>query len=67
MATATAASLLLSPRRETAELLGCSPETVTNLIKAGSLRAVRLGKAVRVPRQELENLIARGQANTKAA
>lgn len=46
--------------REAAERLSLSPRQVRRLIAWGQLRAVRLGRAVRVPEGELERL-AEGQ------
>jgi excisionase family DNA binding protein len=56
---------IMLSRREAAEALGVSIDTVAALIAAGELRAVRIGKAVRVPREEIEGLIRRGRARTR--
>jgi excisionase family DNA binding protein len=53
-------------RREAAEALGISVDTLAALIANGELRAIRIGKAVRVPREEIEDLIRRGRAQTRA-
>jgi excisionase family DNA binding protein len=53
-------SLLTTP--EVADVCRCCTKTVTNLIARGQLKAVRLGKAVRVERTELERFIAAGGA-----
>lgn len=58
------AKLLLS-RREAAAALGVSVDTVANLITAGELEAVRIGKSVLVRREDIDALISRGRAKTK--
>ena len=58
---------LLLSRREAAETLGVSVDTVANLLAAGELGAVRIGKSVLVRRSDIEALIARGTAKTKRA
>ena len=63
----TTATPVLLTRREAARVLGVSLDTVGNLIRTGELRGVHIGKSVRVPQQELNALIERGQARTKAA
>lgn len=40
--------------------LGCSRSTLYQLTKTGELRTVRLGRAVRIPADAIEALIARG-------
>jgi excisionase family DNA binding protein len=57
----------LLTRRAAAEALGVSVDTISNLIEAREIRAIRIGKSVRVPRQELAALIDRGAARTRAA
>jgi excisionase family DNA binding protein len=57
---AASAALLTTP--EAADVLRCCAKTITNLIARGQLKAVRLGKAVRVERAELERFIAAGGA-----
>ena len=59
------ADKIVLSRREAAEALGVSIDTVAALIASGELRAVRIGKAVRVPREEIEALIQRGRAQTR--
>ena len=55
----------LMTRREAAQTLRVSPDTVSRLIGAGELRAVRIGRNVLVSRSEIEELIERGGANTR--
>jgi excisionase family DNA binding protein len=55
----TQRTLLLS-RREAAEQLGVSTDTIARLIARGQLRAVRIGRAVRVPREDVALVAARG-------
>ena len=43
--------------KEVADILQISRSTVYNLIKAGELRAVQIGRAVRVRRSDLEEYI----------
>jgi len=50
-----AGPLLLSVTRA-AEVLGVSRSTLYQLVAAGRVPVVRLGRAVRVPRRELERL-----------
>jgi len=50
---------LLTIHQAAAEL-NCSPRTVWRLISAGSLRMVRLGRAVRITRESIEAFVARG-------
>ena len=45
---------------EVAEALRVSVRTVYNLLEAGALRGVRVGRAWRVPESALEELIAQG-------
>jgi len=59
------ADKIVFSRREAAEALGISVDTLAALIANGELRAVRIGKAVRVPREEIEKLIRRGRARTR--
>jgi excisionase family DNA binding protein len=54
-------------RRQAAEALGVSIDTIANLIDAGELRAIRIGKSVRLTHQELGALIDRGNARTRVA
>ena len=60
------ADKIVFSRREAAEALGISVDTLAALIANGELRAIRIGKAVRVPREEIEDLIRRGRAQTRA-
>ena len=46
--------------RETAECLGLHPNTVYQLISAGKLPALRLGRKILVSRAELEKWLASG-------
>jgi excisionase family DNA binding protein len=64
--TITTTGQLLLTRREAAAALGVSVDTIAHLIQSGELRGVRIGKSVRVPQHELNALIERGQARTKA-
>jgi excisionase family DNA binding protein len=41
---------------ELAELLNLSPNTVYRLIKAGQIRAVRVGQQFRIPAAEIDRL-----------
>ena len=59
------ADKIVFSRREAAEALGISVDTLAALIANGELRAVRIGKAVRVPCEEIEKLIRRGRARTR--
>jgi excisionase family DNA binding protein len=43
--------------RETAELVRVSERTIRRAIASGRLRAVRIGRAVRVPRESLATLL----------
>ena len=47
---------------EVAADLRCDRKTVYSLIRAGQLRALRMGKALRVTRQALEEFKAGGRA-----
>jgi excisionase family DNA binding protein len=51
---------------EAAELLGISKWTVRGYIKAGKLRAVRLGRRVLVEEAELERLVAEAKVMPNA-
>lgn len=42
---------------QAAQLLGVSPSTVRNRVTDGTIRAVKLGRLIRIPRAELERLI----------
>lgn len=44
----------------TSQQLGVSTFTTRRLIKAGELRAVRVGKRVLIPQSEIERVIAQG-------
>jgi len=44
----------------TSQRLGVSTFTTRRLIKAGELRAVRVGKRVLIPQSEIERVIAQG-------
>jgi excisionase family DNA binding protein len=45
--------------REAAEVLRVSPRTLWGLMKAGEVRVIRIGRAVRYPVSELEAFIRR--------
>jgi len=53
--------------REVAERLRLHPITVRRHIKAGLIRAVRIGRAVRVPEEELARFIVKGDSRTNVA
>lgn len=55
-----AAVLRLLTVAQTARELNCSPRTVWRLIGAAELRVIRLGKAVRVTRESIEEFVGRG-------
>jgi excisionase family DNA binding protein len=56
---------------ETAKELRCHPDTVAAMIRRGELKAVKLGRAVRVVSESIEALISRdnhgGTASQEAA
>lgn len=56
---------LLLSRREASAALGVSVDTVANLIAAGELQPVRIGKGILIRREDIEALITRGTAKTK--
>ncbi len=43
--------------REAAQLLKCCERVVWGLVQSGEIRAIRLGRAVRIPRSEIERFI----------
>lgn len=45
---------------QTASVLNCSPRSVWRFLAAGSLRRVRLGRAVRITRDNVEEFVAKG-------
>jgi excisionase family DNA binding protein len=49
--------------REIADVLAVSTMTVYRLINAGELRAIRIGRAWRVPGAELDAYLTRGRAS----
>ena len=49
---------------EIAEHLKLNPQTVRNWIDQGSLPAVRIGRRVRVPRAEMDRVLAQGTSTT---
>ncbi|QDU50280.1 helix-turn-helix domain-containing protein [Gimesia panareensis] len=49
---------LLLTEREAAHLLNCCEKTVYTMRQQGKLQFVRLGSAIRYPREELEKFIA---------
>ena len=53
--------LALKPA-DAAIALGLSRATIYNLITRGELRAVKIGRATRIPATELERLLASGDA-----
>lgn len=46
---------------EVARHLGCTPETVYALVKSGDLRAVHVGRMLRIPESSLREFIASAQ------
>jgi excisionase family DNA binding protein len=56
---AEVANRLLLSRREAAGALGISIDTLVRLLDRGELRAVRVGRSVRVPRSEVESFVER--------
>lgn len=46
--------------KELARLLGLHRNTIARMIQSGAIKAVRLGRSVRVRRDEAERLMARG-------
>lgn len=44
--------------QQAADLLGISSRSVWSLVDAGELTAIRIGRAVRIPRAEVERFIA---------
>ena len=56
----TEASDRLKPVEEAARHLAVSTFTVRRLIKAGQIRAVRVGKRVLVPESEIQRIVAQG-------
>lgn len=59
-AIAPEAPKLLLTREECAKLLGCSVRFVDSSIKAGSLHPTRLGRLVRLHRDEVERFAREG-------
>ena len=65
-ATSALPEKLLTPE-EAGDILNCCAKTVTNLIQAGSLAALRVGKAIRIKPSELARFQdAGGSRRTKA-
>ena len=52
---------------EAAELIGCSPRTIWQLVADGELHAARIGRLVRIPRGELERYLAERSAAKQPA
>jgi excisionase family DNA binding protein len=50
---------------QAAEVLGVSRDTIRRLLAAGELGSVRIGAALRIPRSDIELLVARGRARTR--
>ena len=48
-------------RREVAEFLGCSPDTVDRRIRSGALKALRDGGLVRISRADLDAYVQRSK------
>jgi excisionase family DNA binding protein len=55
----TSKTRMLLTRREAADALGVSVDTLVRLLDAGELRAVRVGRSVRVPTSEVESFVDR--------
>lgn len=51
---------------EVAEFLRVSERTIYNLLEAGDLRGVRIGRSWRIPREALEEIIQRGGTDSPA-
>lgn len=60
MATTDRISPPILTTGEAADYLRCCSKTITNLIARGKLKGVRVGKAVRIERAELERFVAEG-------
>lgn len=56
--TTTAAPEAVLRVREVAHHLGCDEDTVYRLIREGRIRAIRLGRVLRVPTSSLADFIA---------
>ena len=52
----------LLSRRETAEILGLSTDSIDRLVAAGKLRSIRFGRAVRIKAESVERLAQEGAA-----
>lgn len=50
----------LYTRPEAADILRVSTSTLSRMIAAGELRSVRVGKQVRIPREEISRILAGG-------
>jgi excisionase family DNA binding protein len=50
---------------QAADVLGVSRDTVRRLLAAGELGSVRIGVALRIPRTDIDLLVARGRARTR--
>ena len=46
--------------RAAAEHLGCTPDTIYALVRDGKLRAIRVGRLVRIPESALAEFISSG-------
>ncbi|WP_062213901.1 helix-turn-helix domain-containing protein [Demequina oxidasica] len=46
--------------RDVALHLGCTSDTVYGLVNAGEMRAIRVGRLLRIPESSLRDFIARG-------
>lgn len=60
----SAPELLSMP--EAASALGCSADTVRRLIRQGRLASVRLGRSVRIPREDLLRLITQSSTTSSS-
>jgi excisionase family DNA binding protein len=55
----------LVTRRDAAAELGVSVDTLARLVARGEIRTVRIGRAVRIRRDDVVGLIARGGSATR--
>jgi len=67
-APANAAQTVMAPPfvtpMQAAELLGIGKNTIYGLIAAGDIGVLRLGRLIRIPRQELERLATRTETHS---
>lgn len=58
---------LLYSKREAAQMLGISPNTVTRDIGLGTIAARHYGRRVLIPREEIERIALTGQVGVATA